>query len=197
MDPFKRRWTARILIGALVLVSLAACGTRRAPLTGSAATTPAPSFTPSNAEGMLDYEHPLPPDYVVSLDEALAKASFPLILPSPDLGTPVIYLDTVESSGETPVYFVFLHPTYGVFEVIEYPTDLKQSDLEDQLSLNGSPGVQVRFSIVTIRDGVRAVLTEGGGGYSVEWLGAGRDVAVVGPIDTFTADYAIEVANKL
>jgi hypothetical protein len=202
--------TMRVVLVLGFVLSIAGCAadrtqTSRGPTTVWA-TGPESSISPSSPLGgptgfeyrlPSQFEHPLPPEYEVTLDQAIMEASFDVVVPSSELGTPVIYLDNAESSGITPVYFAYTHPTYGIFLITEYPTDLTQEQLEEQVSLNGSPGVVVTFSTVAVQDKFRAVLTEGGGGNGVEWLDNGIYLAVTGPFDTFTADYALAVANTV
>jgi hypothetical protein len=96
---------------------------------------------------------------------------------------------------------VWLHvqPPYGRFWIEESVTEMTQVSID---SLNRNPTGCSLDSVVTLRGGTRAALMVGNpaaigspGTTSIMWLDHGLLISAIGPMDTFTKDHAIAVAN--
>jgi hypothetical protein len=137
---------------------------------------------------------------VDALAEAQGYLSFEPISPR-SLGSPLRILVSDPAQFELDARSVgmeFKDPTYGHFWIIENASQTTQKELEGLVDqCKSSPKCEGTWSVVDIRDGVRAVLIEGPPSTLLEWLESGLRVVVMGSPDEFTGDEAISVANAI
>jgi hypothetical protein len=182
------RLTSKSVLGSALLVVLLTTACSK----GSVETDSGPAFDWDNIvqNGLM----------VDDLAEAKGYLSFEPISPR-SLGSPLRILVSDPAQFELDARSVgmeYKDPTYGHFWIIEKTTQTTQKELEGLVDqCKSSPKCEGTWSVVEIRDGVRAVLIEGPPSTHLEWLESGVRVVVMGPPDEFTGDEAISVANAI
>jgi hypothetical protein len=83
-------------------------------------------------------------------------------------------------------------PRYGRLQVLEELSQTTQAELESLANCNHSKGCEGSWDLVTIRNGIRALVVTGPGSTFIAWLDHGE-----GPPAVLTRDEAITIANTL
>jgi hypothetical protein len=148
----------------------------------------------------VDWDEPLVNGSQVSTEEEAA-----LILPFDPavptaLGQPTKLLVTDPASAELServMAIIYDHPTYGRFWIVEALSEMTQGELEALAECSPVSDCEGIWSLVTLGDGTTALQIEGPIANSVVWLEGQVEFDVLGPSATFSAAYAIEVANTV
>jgi hypothetical protein len=141
---------------------------------------------------------------VENADAAAAAVNFKLYVPDPstlpsELGQASIYV----FPGGPPVpgaFFVYDSSTYGPVWLGESLPDIPDADQRmDWYKTAASPdnlGVGAEGEVLTIRDGVKALLRRGADGYSeMEWVENDTQFVLLGP--SMSRQQIVEVANSV
>jgi hypothetical protein len=88
-------------------------------------------------------------------------------------------------------------PRYGRLQVLEELSQTTQAELESLANCNHSKGCEGSWDLVTIRNGIRALVVTGPGSTFIAWLDHGVRFTVEGPPAILTRDEAITIANTL
>lgn len=94
--------------------------------------------------------------------------------------------------------YVFDHDKYGRFWIVEMITQIGEKDLRElaECRLEDRTECSPR-SIVTLDSGTVAVLIEGPVSSYVTWLRGEVRFEVLGPVETFSPEEALSVANSV
>lgn len=161
-----------------------------------------PSYSPR--PNPIDWDHPLTEGVPVpSIEAAIPLLDFVPVSPR-GLGPPT------EIDVNNPARFnqedralgmVYDHFEYGPFWILESIAEMDQAQLEKFPEHNGEPGNTVTFTLVTVRQGITALLHEGPNTTAVEWLVSSElqtiDIRVMGPSESFSRSEALAIAEKL
>ena len=142
----------------------------------------------------------------IQLADEAALASldptFPYYLPKTSDSTKIFAPPKPDGSpGRYAIYFVLDDPKYGSVWVGESAPDLdtdaeRQAFYRQSVAENGQSGISGTAEIVTIRDGITALLgTSNAGVSTISWVDGGAESFVLGP--TLTRSQALEVANSI
>lgn len=212
------RPSSALRIAPLVVLVLAAtgCGRLAGPSGGPQADQPLGTSGPVGAFGITgtggstpegydvparDWSHPIDGDWALAPDAgALAKElPFDLYVPQ-DLGPVQLFSPPPSQDGSVRgVILVIQSPEFGVIWWSEAtPTITDEAErlayYEGIVAQNGDPTRHVVASIVTIRNGVPALVGAGDDGLGlVRWVEAGVEYQVIG--ETLNADEALKVAE--
>ncbi len=97
----------------------------------------------------------------------------------------------------TTVAFVYQHPAYGRFLLIERTSSTTQADLEALAGCNHAAGCEGEWTLVKLKNGTNGLLITGGPTTGIMWLSNGVLLDVFGPIDTFTVPDAMAVTYAI
>jgi hypothetical protein len=183
----------------LGLVGLSGCAkTQAQEALGAAPTTQADV---GGAGRPVDWDHPLSTGLLIDdANEAESSLAFRPVIPDPELGIPsAIYISDPArlDSDERELAFVYVHPTYGQFLVIEFPSGGEtQKDLEASVA-ECAPECAPDYHISLLENGLPAIVSTNERSSGAEWIDQETHVMVVGPPGTFTTDFAFAVANYI
>ncbi len=152
----------------------------------------------AGGEPVADWNDPLVNGVEVSGTQA-ASTLLPFVprLPA-ELGDPgrVLVTDPASADREARVFAaMYDHPSYGRFWVIERVAEMTQEELRSWAECERTTGCEGSWSLVTVGDGIEAILIEGPVATSVVWLSGQVSFDVVGPADTLTGKEAVEIAD--
>jgi hypothetical protein len=193
-------------LGLMICASLVACakqtGASTGP-TGSTGPTESPSLGGLHPGGWGSPFH----DQGVLLrdqsDLANRGTSFRLYSPtSLDAITPAIYVPPGDSVGDyDAVFFVFQDPRYGVIWIGESAPDIaddsqRMKAYEERVSENDNPDIHSTAELVTIRDGVDALLGIAANGVcTLQWVEKDTQFFVMGP--TLDKNQVLQIAEAI
>lgn len=156
----------------------------------------------AGGESQLDWDHALANEVSVpNVSEAAQNLAFAPLGPLKELDSPKRILITAPERGiprrDRAFALVYQDSTYGVFQVIEYITLWNQQDIEALTVCDPGQECDGRWSLVNIRNGIRAALKNGPSTTVLFWLEGGVTFEIIGPVASFSSDDAIAIANML
>ena len=162
---------------------------------------PAPTTVSIAGQGErlpINWDNPIAGTSVTSSDEAAAHVSFAPLVPTA-LGPPikVIVDNGLRSHAGMTIAWVYQHPSYGRFVVIEGKASWTQASLEALVVCDPAKGCEGRRALVSMKTGANGLLVTGGPTTGIIWLWQGLTFDVYGPIDTFSVADAKAVADAI
>jgi hypothetical protein len=155
----------------------------------------------STAAPMANWDNLIPQAVVESdLSQAESDLGFVVVEPSAKLGTPAQITATdsqlVPTDGQE-LGIQYKGDQYGLYWVLELPTETTQEQLEALVALcDPTKGCEGKWSIVSLQNGIQAVLVIDPSVTTISWLQAGIRIEVTGPAETLTGDDAVAIANE-
>ena len=202
----KRRERSRfglLALGLLTTAFFAGYGATflHSPSASKAASRPA--ATRNGSEDQVNFDLPYASSRRLSgISQAQSLVSFLPVAPA-SLGTPLgVYTaaDLNDRATKT-VAFVYQHPTFGRFMIIEGPQVGTQGDLESLVTeCNGPNPCDADWHLSKLSDGTVAVVHVGNTGTpgattGVMWLNGRTFFDLEAPASTITEDAVLQVAN--
>lgn len=200
-SSFRARW----VVVAMLFIALMAAGVavwlgRVAPGNEGPgpSTTSTTAATEAGGKPPINWDNPIIGTDVATTTEAAAHVSFTPFVPK-GLGNPVrIQVDSPSADhGGMTVAFVYQHPAYGRFFLIERKSSTTQADLEALAGCNHDAGCEGEWTLVKLKNGTNGLLITGGPTTGIMWLSNGVLLDVFGPIDTFTVPDAMAVTYAI
>lgn len=200
-SSLRARWVVVVMLfvalvaaGVVVWLSSVAPG-NEGPRPSSTSTT---ATTEAGGKPPINWDNPIRGTDVATTAEAAAHVSFTPLVPK-GLGNPVrIQVDSpsADHAGMTAA-FVYQHPAYGRFFLIERKSSTTQADLEALAGCNHAAGCEGEWTLVKLKNGTNGLLITGGPTTGIMWLSNGVLLDVFGPIDTFTVPDAMAVTYAI
>jgi hypothetical protein len=163
-----------------------------------------PVEVPGEGEGPLpEWDNPLVNGVdVATRDEAAAELAFDPVVPKSLPPSDRMLMTDPEAGGVSKEHLAFAliynHPEYGRFQVIERVSQTSQEELESlATTCDPAKGCEGEWTLVDLRDGLRALSIRGPVATAIIWLESGIRFDVAGPSETFTKEASIAVANSL
>jgi len=182
----------------LILTVLSACAEAAPPRAGTTSTGPEANLEEAT-EPAPDWDRLI----IDGVDTSAAAASTltprNLLIPTM-LGSAsrVVVTDPEAAPPDLRVTgFVYDDEKYGRYWVIQRANEMSQKELESWLDCDPAEGCQGSWSLAILPRGIRAVLIQGPVATSVVWLDGDSRFDVIGPAETFSADSATDVAEKV
>lgn len=177
----------------LLAVVFVACGEPAVPDTPGGAEGP-------GAEPAIEWENPRTQQLFSSIEDAAGELSFSPVMPR--FGRPEkIFVTPPQTTArdDRVLTLLFRDESSAPFHVVEERASPTWKDNYDGAVAQCQPsnGCNEEWSVVTVREGVRALLIEDEEVTSITWKEGDIEFLVIGPASTFTAPEALATANSL